>query len=427
MKVLSNPRPADWPELVRRPTLELEFLESAVRNIINLVRVSGDSALLDLTLRHDGVKLRQLQVTDREIAEGCSKVAAPVKKAIEVAAENIRKFHANQVQKDRLMETMPGVKCWRKSVPIQKVGIYIPGGTAPLFSTVLMLGLPAQIAGCSEVILCTPPAKDGGISPEILFAASLSGIKTMFKVGGAQAIAAMAYGTESIPSVHKIFGPGNQYVTKAKQMVNQDGIAIDMPAGPSEVLVMADETSDASYLAADMLSQAEHGIDSQAVLVSVCESKVDEVNRELSRQLPMLPRKEIAGQALQHSMAIHFKDMETAIQFVNAYAAEHLIINTSDCDSVAEKVINAGSVFLGSFSPEAVGDYASGTNHTLPTNGFARAYSGVSMESFMKVITFQKLTAAGLSIIGPYVEIMAAAEQLEGHRQAVSIRLKNLK
>ncbi len=427
MKVFSNPAPATWPELVRRPSLELEFLESAVRNILNRVRTSGDSALAELTRQYDGIEPGQLNVTAAEYAEGCNKVAVPVKRAIETAAANIRKFHASQVQNTTLVETMPGVTCWRKPVPIQKTGIYIPGGTAPLFSTALMLGIPAQIAGCTKVILCTPPAKDGSISPEILFAASLAGIKDIFKVGGAQAIAAMAYGTESIPAVHKIFGPGNQFVTKAKQMVNQEGIAIDMPAGPSEVLVIADENADASFIAADLLSQAEHGIDSQVVLVSVSEQKVNEVNTEIERQLPALPRNEIARQALQHSMAIHFTEMKSAVQFANTYAAEHLIINTSDCDSIAEQIINAGSVFLGPYSPEAVGDYASGTNHTLPTNGFARAYSGVSLDSFMKTITFQKLTSEGLKKIGPSVEIMAQAEQLEAHKQAISIRLRKLK
>lgn len=426
MKVISNPTPATWPELTRRPALELEFLESAVRNILNRVKTSGDSALVELTRQHDGVELDQLRVTDEAIRDGCHKVKSPVKKAIETAAANIRKFHASQVQHTTRVETMPGVTCWRKQVPIQNAGIYIPGGTAPLFSTVLMLGIPAQIAGCAEVILCTPPSKDGTVSPEILFASSLSGIRNIFKVGGAQAIAAMAYGTGTIPAVHKIFGPGNQYVTKAKQMVNQEGIAIDMPAGPSEVLVIADEQADASFLAADLLSQAEHGFDSQVVLVSTSESKIKEVNAELERQLPALPRYEIASQALQHSLSIHFTEMNTAVQFINAYAPEHLIINTRDCDVISERIVNAGSVFLGPYSPEAVGDYASGTNHTLPTNGYARAYSGVSLDSFMKTITFQKLTSTGLKNIGPSVEIMAEAEQLEGHKQAISIRLRKL-
>ena len=427
MKTLNNPERETWRDLIKRPQLELEFLESSVRNTLHRVRLSGDLALRELTLQFDGAKIENVAVTVQETDEAISHLDASIKNAIQVAASNIRKFHELQKRESLEVETMPGVTCWRKSLPIQKVGIYIPGGTAPLFSTVLMLGIPAMLAGCEEIILCTPPYPDGTVNGAILFAASLSGIKKIYKVGGAQAIAAMAYGTQTIPAVNKIFGPGNQYVTKAKQMINQDGVAIDMPAGPSEVMVIADESADASFVAADLLSQAEHGIDSQVVLVSLSESQIDAVQHEIEQQLSILPRKEIARQALLNSLAIYFKDKDLAIQFANDYAPEHLIINTVDCDAIANKIINAGSIFLGPLSPEAVGDYASGTNHTLPTNGYAKAYSGVSLESFTKTITYQKLTAGGLKNIGPAVEIMAAAEQLEGHKRAVSIRLKKLK
>lgn len=427
MKTLSNPPAQSWGELIRRPQLESEFLESAVRNTLNRVKLTGDHALRELTLQYDGANLNTLKVSEAEIRLAISGLSPSLKNAIQVAASNIRKFHELQKREIVEVETMPGVKCWRKSVPIQRVGIYIPGGTAPLFSTVLMLGIPADLAGCKDVILCTPPNKDGSINSAILFAASLSGINTIFKVGGAQAIAAMAHGTETIPSVHKVFGPGNQYVTKAKQMISQEGVAIDMPAGPSEVLIIVDEKADPTFVAADLLSQAEHGTDSQVVLVSLSESKVAEVQKEIDRQIALLPRKEIASQALQNSLAIYFDKKESALRFANDYAPEHLIINTQDCDSMAEKIFNAGSIFLGPWSPEAIGDYASGTNHTLPTNGYAKVYSGVSLESFTKTITYQKLTMVGLQNLGPTVEIMAEAEQLEGHRRAVSIRLKKSK
>ena len=427
MKTLVNPERETWQELLKRPQLELEFLESSVRNTINRVKLSGDLALRELTLQYDHANIENVAVSEKEIQEAILKLADSIKNAIQLAAANIKKFHQHQKSEAIAVETMPGITCWRKSLPIQKVGIYIPGGTAPLFSTVLMLGIPAMLAGCEEIILCTPPYSDGSVNGAILFAASLSGIKKIYKVGGAQAIAAMAYGTQSIPAVNKIFGPGNQYVTKAKQMVNQDGVAIDMPAGPSEVMVIADEHADASFIAADLLSQAEHGIDSQVVLLSLSESSIDAVQKEIGNQLSHLPRKEIARQALNNSLAIYFSKKEVAIHFANEYAPEHLIINTIDCDAIADQIINAGSIFLGPLSPEAVGDYASGTNHTLPTNGFAKAYSGVSLESFTKTITYQKLTAAGLRNIGPSVEIMAEAEQLEGHKRAVSIRLKKLK
>ena len=427
MKTFSNPPAQIWGQLIRRPHLELEFLESSVRNTLNRVKLSGDQALQELTLQYDGVSLQILKVSEEEISYAISGLNQSLKNAIHVAASNIRKFHELQKREIIEVETMPGVMCWRKSVPIQRVGIYIPGGTAPLFSTVLMLGIPSELAGCKDVILCTPPNRDGSINAAILFAASICGIKNIFKVGGAQAIAAMAYGTTTIPAVHKVFGPGNQYVTKAKQMINQEGVAVDMPAGPSEVMIIVDETADPSFVAADLLSQAEHGTDSQVVLVSLSESKVAEVQKEIDRQVALLPRMEIASQALQNSLAIYFDQKESALHFANDYAPEHLIINTQDCDSLAEKILNAGSVFLGPWSPEAIGDYASGTNHTLPTSGYAKAYSGVSLESFTKTITYQKLTMLGLQNLGPSVEIMAEAEQLEGHKRAVSIRLNKLK
>ncbi len=427
MKTLSNPPAQTWGELIRRPQLESEFLESAVRNTLNRVKRSGDHALRELTLQYDGANLKILKVSEAEIEHAISDLNQPLKNAIQVAASNIRKFHELQKREIIEVETMPGVICWRKSVPIQKVGIYIPGGTAPLFSTVLMLGIPSELAGCKDVTLCTPPNKDGSINAAILFAASISGIKNIFKVGGAQAIAAMAYGTETIPPVHKVFGPGNQYVTKAKQMISQEGVAIDMPAGPSELMVIVDETADPSFIAADLLSQAEHGTDSQVVLVSLSELMIGEVLKEIDRQVASLPRKEIASQVLQNSLAIYFNQKESALRFANEYAPEHVIINTEDCDSMAEDIFNAGSVFLGPWSAEAVGDYASGTNHTLPTNGYAKAYGGVTLESFTKTITYQKLSMQGLKHIGPSVEVMADAEQLEGHKRAVSIRLNKLK
>ncbi|MBY0436082.1 MAG: histidinol dehydrogenase [Cyclobacteriaceae bacterium] len=425
MKVYENPDVSSWPVLTRRPELALDFLESSVRNTLNRVKLSGDLALKELTKQYDGVALEGIRVSENEITQAISTLDEKVKEATRVAAANIRLFHEKQRRDTLTVETMPGVTCWRKSVAVQRVGIYIPGGTAPLFSTVLMLGIPAQLAGCAEVVLCTPPNKDGSVDSAILFAASLAGITKIFKTGGAQAIAAMAYGTETIPRVDKIFGPGNQYVTKAKQMISQEGIAIDMPAGPSEVMVLIDNTADASFVAADLLSQAEHGIDSQVVLVSLDKPMIESVKNEIAKQVDALPRKEIALKALDNSLALYFDSTDTAIRFANEYAAEHLIINTHDCDALADKIVNAGSVFLGPYSPEAIGDYASGTNHTLPTNGFAKAYSGVSLESFMKTITYQKLTAKGLQALGPHVEIMAEAEQLQGHKSAVTVRLKN--
>lgn len=426
MKVFRNPLQETWSELTKRPEIELEFLDSSVKNILTRVKKSGDSALFELTRQFDKVEVTELQVSAQEINESKAKLTKELKAAIQTAASNIEKFHSAQKSKTIKIETTPGITCWKKGVPISKIGIYIPGGTAPLFSTVLMLGIPATLAGCEEIILCTPPDHLGKINPAILYTADLIGIRKIFKVGGAQAIAAMAYGTESIPKVYKIFGPGNQFVTKAKQLVNNEGTAIDMPAGPSEVLVMADETANASFVASDLLSQAEHGEDSQVMLVATEESILSHVQCELENQLSTLPRKAIAEKALLNSRAVYFDSSQHAIAFVNAYAPEHLIINTKNADAVSESIVNAGSVFIGNYSPEAMGDYASGTNHTLPTNGFAKAYSGVSLESFMKYITFQKATEDGIRNLGPTIELMAEAENLEAHKRAVSIRLAQL-
>jgi len=426
MKTITNPSPQTWPSLAQRPQIELEYLDGAVKNILNRVKKSGDEALLEFSEQFDKVRIREFAVTEEEIKSAVSKLNNELKEAIQTAASNIEKFHSIQKREVVKVETMPGVECWRKGVAIQKVGIYIPGGSAPLFSTVLMLALPARLAGCEEVILCTPPAKDGSVNPAILFAAQLAGVKKIFKVGGAQAIAAMAYGTKSIPSVYKIFGPGNQYVTKAKLIVSQEGVAIDMPAGPSEVLVIADSNANPSFVAADLLSQAEHGPDSQVVLVTTDKDIVDKIQLEVEKQLNVLPRKEIAREALNNSLSLLFSTEQTLIDFVNLYAPEHLIINTSNYELLAEKVINAGSVFMGSYTPESAGDYASGTNHTLPTNGFAKAFGGVSLESFMKYITFQEISEKGIKTLGPVVEKMAEAEQLVGHKNSISIRLKQL-
>jgi histidinol dehydrogenase len=425
MNVFSNPPQDTWPDLIQRPQLELGFLESSVRNILNRVKKSGDDALRELTLQFDKVSVSDLQVTPAEIREAEQSLSAPLKDAIRVAARNIEKFHAAQKRETLKVETMPGVTCWRRGVPIDKVGIYIPGGSAPLFSTVLMLGVPAQLAGCREVVLCSPPDKSGKINAAILFAAQLVGITRIFKTGGAQAIAAMAYGTASVPNVYKIFGPGNQYVTKAKQLVMEDGVAIDMPAGPSEVLIMADETAVPSFVAADLLSQAEHGEDSQVILVTTSEAIIAPIKAELDKQLAALPRKAIAEKALANSRFVVLSDQETATRFINDYAPEHLIINTKNADEIAAAVTNAGSVFLGNYSPEAIGDYASGTNHTLPTNGYAKSFAGVSLESFLKYITYQQLTREGIRALGPVVEQMAEAEQLMGHRMAVTLRLQS--
>jgi histidinol dehydrogenase len=427
MNVFKQPSPNTWKELVQRPQLELGFLDSAVRNILNRVRKSGDTAIRELTLQYDKTALTDILVPEKEIQSAIQSLSEELTSAIKTAASNIEKFHNAQKREPVEIETTEGVVCWRKAVAIQRVGIYIPGGTAPLFSTVLMLGIPAKLAGCTEIILCTPPDKSGKINPAILFAATLVGVTKICKAGGAQAIAALAYGTESIPAVSKIFGPGNQYVTKAKQLVTEDGLAIDMPAGPSEVLIYADDSADTTFVAADLLSQAEHGEDSQVMLVLTNENLVGKIQEEIALQLERLPRKEIARRSLNNSRVLVLKDPKDAIAFINEYAPEHLILNIRNADSVVDEIKNAGSVFLGNYSPEAIGDYASGTNHTLPTNGFAKAYAGVSLESYMKYITYQRVSEKGIRNLGPVVEIMAEAEELVGHKMAIRVRLEKLK
>jgi histidinol dehydrogenase len=419
-----HPIRQEWPRLLERPAEPAAQLESQVKAILAHVHAEGDAALSALSLKFDGFAPPQLLLTPDELAV---EIDPDLAAAIRLAADNIRRFHAAQREAPLVIDTMPGVRCWRKSVPIEKVGLYIPGGTAPLFSTLLMLAIPAQIAGCKEIILCTPPNKQGEIDPTIRFTAALVGATRVYKVGGAQAIAAMAYGTPTIPRVDKIFGPGNQYVTMAKQLVQMEGVAIDMPAGPSEVLVIADAAANADFVAADLLSQAEHGSDSQVILVSDSAELVARVQIALDGQLARLPRKEMAAKALSHSKAIILQNMEEAMDFSNAYAPEHLIIATENAAILAEKVENAGSVFIGAYSCESAGDYASGTNHTLPTNGFARSYSGVSLDSFLKKITFQELTREGILNIGPAIERMAAAEQLEAHKYAVTLRLEEIR
>jgi histidinol dehydrogenase len=426
MKIIENPLLKSLPTLLQRPSMDHAGLYAVVQDVLDAVKKEGDKAVAAYTQKFDGVTIDYAIVSEAAINEAALELAPALKEAVQLAAKNIRCFHEAQVNNPVSIETMPGVRCWRKSVGIDKVGLYIPGGSAPLFSTVLMLGIPAVIAGCKEIILCTPPAKDGSVHPAILYAASVVGIKRIYKIGGVQAIAAMAYGTETVPQVYKIFGPGNQYVTAAKQLVQESGVAIDMPAGPSEVCVLADESCNPAFVASDLLSQAEHGPDSQVLLVCTSRSVVDQINDALMSQLIELPRKDIAEQALENSKAIVVGSMEQAIFIVNSYAAEHLIIACKNDEAVAEQITNAGSVFLGNYSPESVGDYASGTNHTLPTSGYARAYSGVSVDSFVKKITYQKLTPAGLQAIGAAVETMAAAEGLEAHKNAITIRLQTL-
>ncbi len=426
MRVVKYPEQALWSDLAKRPTKSFEDLESGILETFRLVQERGDEALLELAQKYDGVKLETLLATEEEIAAAEPQLSIELKEAILQAYSNIKLFHAQQAEPVKQVETMVGVTCWRKSIGIDKVGLYIPGGTAPLFSTLLMLGVPARLAGCREVILCTPPSKDGNIHPAILYTANLLGIKQVVKAGGAQAIAAMAFGTQSVPRVDKIFGPGNQYVTVAKQLVNKSGVAIDLPAGPSEVLVIADESANPAFVAADLLSQAEHGADSQVVLLTNSEDFLQKVEKELQAQLDVLPRKDFASKALQHSLGVLLKDVEEMLQFSNLYAPEHLILSVTDFGTVLDQITNAGSVFLGNYSPESAGDYASGTNHTLPTNGYARAYSGVSLDSFVKKITFQHITPQGLQNIGKTIEVMAEAEGLEAHKNAVSIRLKKI-
>lgn len=423
MKTYIRPEPSQWDAILQRPTLDTADLDATVSDILHDVRRRGDAAVLEYTRRFDRVELPALRVSEAEIEAAEAALDEPLKEAIRTAQANIERFHRAQYETPEVIETMPGVKCWRKSVPIERVGLYVPGGTAPLFSTVLMLGIPAVIAGCREIVLCSPPRRDGSLHPAILYTARQIGIEKIFKMGGVQAVGALAYGTGSVPSVYKIFGPGNQYVTAAKQHVSREGIAIDMPAGPSEVLVCIDETALPAFAAADLLSQAEHGSDSQVVLVAFDEAAIEAVRREVERQLAELPRRDIAREALANSSAIVVRDRAEAVALINAYAPEHLILSVEDAEEMAEQVTNAGSVFLGNYTPESVGDYASGTNHTLPTNGFARSFSGVSLDSFVKKITFQRLTKRGLQLLGPAVERMAEAEELAAHQRAVSIRL----
>ncbi len=427
MKLSIEPHKRVWADLTLRPSGQDQAQESIVVNILQEIKTQGDLALKKYTEKFDQVKLSTFKVTPEEMEYAVSKVSEDLKRAIIVAKTNIETFHKTQLKENEPVETMPGVLCWQRAKPIEKIGIYIPGGTAPLFSTVLMLAVPAKIAGCKEIILCSPPDRNGKISPAILYSAQMCGVTQIFKVGGAQAIAAMAYGTKEIPSVSKIFGPGNSFVTLAKMKVQQDGIAIDLPAGPSEVLICADDSADPEWVAIDLLSQAEHGVDSQVVLVTDSEAMVKKVEECIKTLLEELPRKSFASEALTHSHAIVLKNKTDQIDFINAYAPEHLILNHMEADFLVDQIYNAGSVFIGPYSPESVGDYASGTNHTLPTRAYAKAYSGVNIDSFMKKITYQKLTEDGLKLIGPIVEIMAEAEHLVAHKLSVSKRLAKLK
>ncbi len=423
MNIITYPDRADWKSLLKRPALNTEALREAVCEILDRVRTEGDKAVIECEEKFDKVRLHSLAVTEDEFMEAEKAVSIELKAAIMLAYKNIHTFHAAQKFEGKKVATLPGVTCWQKAVPIEKVGLYVPGGTAPLFSTVLMLAAPARIAGCKEIVLCSPPDRNGKLHPAILYAAKVAGVDKVFKAGGVQAIGAMAYGTSSVPKVYKIFGPGNQYVTAAKQQVSLRDVAIDMPAGPSEVAVLADETANPSFVASDLLSQAEHGVDSQVILVTTSSDLLGQVQKEVERQLELLPRKQIAMKSLESSKLILVKDMDEGVAMVNEYAPEHLIIETKDYMQLAERVVNAGSVFLGSYSPESAGDYASGTNHTLPTNGYAKAYSGVSLDSFIRKITFQEVTPEGIATIGPAIEVLAANESLDAHKNAVSLRL----
>ena len=427
MKTYKYPELSAWESLSQRAQIEKNELEDIVNSILNNVKDNGDKALLEYAEKFDGVTLESLQVSSEEIEKASNEISEELKQAIQLAKSNIEVFHASQKNNEQVVETIKGVQCWRKSLPIEKVGLYIPGGSAPLFSTILMLGVPAKLAGCKEIVLCTPPNAVGSVNPAILYTANLVGVTKIFKVGGAQAIGALTFGTESIPQTYKIFGPGNQFVTKAKELVQQQGVAIDMPAGPSEVLVIADKTCNPSFVAADLLSQAEHGADSQSILVADDAQVIEQTLAEVEKQVNELPRKEISKKALENSRAILVKSADEAVDFSNYYAPEHLIIASENAESYIDKITNAGSVFLGNYSCESAGDYASGTNHTLPTYGFARNYSGVSLDSFVKKVTFQKLSKEGIQNIGNAIELMAAAEGLDAHKNAVTIRLESLK
>lgn len=427
MKIYNYPSRVDWTEICRRPSMSRENLTATVQEIMDKVKLYGDKALFDYSKQFEQAELEQLQVSEKEFEKAASMVSESLKEAIGLAKKNIERFHNMQLEQIKYVEPVRGVICWRKSVGIEKVGLYIPGGTAPLFSTVLMLGIPAKLAGCKELVLCTPPDSRGLINPAILYTAELIGIKKVYKVGGAQAIGAMAYGTETVSAVYKIFGPGNQFVTKAKELVQQEGIAIDMPAGPSEVLVIADESCNPAFVASDLLSQAEHGADSQVLLLSNSDSVVDEVLEKIQNQLQDLPRKSIAEEALKNSRIVLCRSLEECIELSNVYAPEHLILASDFAEEWLDDIRNAGSVFVGNYSCESAGDYASGTNHTLPTNGLARSYSGVSVDSFVRKITFQKLDAQGIENIGPAIEQMAEAEELIAHRNAVRVRLNSIR
>ena len=424
MNIIIYPARSEWKNLLNRPTLNTATLRDTVLQVLGDIREKGDKAVIEYEEKFDKVKLSSLEVTEEEFTEAEKATDNTFKEAIGKALENIRTFHASQKFEGQKVTTTTGVTCWQKAVAIEKVGLYIPGGTAPLFSTVLMLAAPAKIAGCKEIVLCSPPNREGKINPAILYAAKAAGVSRIFKAGGVQAIGAMAYGTESIPKVYKIFGPGNQYVMAAKQEVSQHDVAIDMPAGPSEVAVLADETANPAYVASDLLSQAEHGVDSQSILITTSEQLINAVKKEVEKQLAVLPRKEITEKSLSHSKLILVNTIDEAIEMTNEYAPEHLIIETKDYMQVAERIVNAGSVFLGPYTPESAGDYASGTNHTLPTNGYAKAYSGVNLDSFTRKITFQEITREGIMNIGPTIETMAANEYLDAHKNAVTVRLK---
>lgn len=426
MKVYKNPDRSEWADICLRPHLDVSSLNSAVSGILDDVRLRGDEAVKEYEAKFDHAVLGELMVSEEEKAEAMASIDCELLDAIKLAHDNIYKFHKAQLMSTCKVETAQGVVCWQKQLPIERVGLYIPGGTAPLFSTVLMLATPAKIAGCSEIVLCTPPMADGKVNPAILAAANVVGVEKVFKIGGVQAIGAMAYGTQSVPKVYKIFGPGNQYVMAAKQHASLHEVAIDMPAGPSEVCVIADAESNAEFVAADLLSQAEHGIDSQVLLISTSEEKIYSVQQQIELQLAKLPRREIAMKTLENSKAVLVSDTYEAIELSNAYAPEHLIIATADYGHLAERVVNAGSVFLGEYACESAGDYASGTNHTLPTHGYATAYNGVNIDSFMRKVTFQHLSAEGIRSIGRAVEVMAAAEHLDAHRNAMSVRMVKL-
>jgi len=427
MKTIKYPKREDWSEILKRPTQTVDDIEVIVNQVFADVKVNGDTSIQKYTSMFDGVELSDFEVTEEEIKTASKAVSEDLKTAIRIAMLNIEKFHTAQKTDMVYQETMPGVECWQEKRSIQKVGLYIPGGTAPLFSTVLMLTVPANIAGCEEIVLCTPPNAEGKIANEILYTAQLCGVTKIFKVGGIQAIAGMTFGTETIPQVYKIFGPGNQFVTVAKQIATKYGVAIDMPAGPSELLVLADDSANASFVAADLLSQAEHGTDSQVILVSTSNKLIESVSSEIQKQLLELPRKEIAEKAIENSKSILVESKREALALINEYGPEHFIVCTEDDDFFVDRIINAGSVFIGNYTPESAGDYASGTNHTLPTNGYTKAYSGVNLDSFTKSITFQRISKQGIKKIGKYIEVMAEAEGLQAHKNAVSIRLESLK